>query len=77
MLGIKWDNYAEKQFWLLRYKFYLLYFTDAKQKHFTLNDSIGNVYYSVKKKDFMGLTDIDIQIKSKADLEAIKLKEKI
>lgn len=77
MLGIKWDNYAEKQFRLLWYKFYLFYFNDNKEKNFALNDSVGAVYYSVKKKDFLGLTDIDITIKSKADLEAQKEKEKL
>lgn len=76
-LGIKRDNYAEKEFWMRWYKFYLFYFNDNKEKNFALNDSIGNIYYSVKKKDFGGITDIDVQIKSKSDLDAIKEKEKI
>jgi len=35
------------------------------------------MYYSVKKKDFMGITDIDVEVKSKSDLDALKEKEKI
>lgn len=77
MLGIKLDNYAEKQFWGLWYRFYLYYFNTGKVKNFALNDSIGRVYYSIKKSDFGWLTDIDIEIKSKTDVEAQKEKEKV
>lgn len=50
MLGVKRDNYAEKEFRMWWYKFYLFYFENNKEKNFSLNDSIGNIYYSVKKK---------------------------
>lgn len=77
MLGVKWDNYAEKAFWLFWYKFNLYFFDEHKEKTFALNDSIGRVFYSVKKKDFGGITDIDIEIKSKNDVDAMREKDKI
>lgn len=76
MLGIKFDNEAEKDFWNRWYKFYCYYFDSGKEKNFVLNDSVGSVYYSIKKKDFGGMTDIDVQIKAKSDIDATKEKEK-
>ena len=76
MLGIKWDNIAEKQFRWLRYRYYLNNFWDNKEKTFRLNDWLGSVYYAVKKKDFMWLTDIDIEITSQTDVDEQKAKER-
>ena len=74
---MKFDNQAEKKFWTRRYKYYLYFFNDGKEKYFKLNDSVGEVFYSVKKKDFMGISDIDVEVKSKADIDAMREKEKI
>lgn len=77
MLWIKFDNEAEKEFWTWWYKFYLYYFNTSKEKFFKLNDSVGELFYSVKKKDFLWITDIDVEIKSKADLDAKTEKERL
>lgn len=76
MLGVKWDNEAEKQFRWQRYRYHLEYFEDSKEKFFRLNDWLWQVFYSVKKKDFMGLTDIDIEIVSQNDVDEQKAKAK-
>jgi hypothetical protein len=77
LLWIKFDNEAEKDFWTRWYKFYLYYFDSTKEKNFKLNDSVWENFYSVKKKDFLGITDIDVEIRGKADLDAKTEKERI
>lgn len=77
LLWIRFDNEAEKDFWIRWYKYYLFFFNKSEKKNFRLNDSVWNMYYSVSKKDFMGITDIDVEIKSKSDVEAWKEKERI
>jgi hypothetical protein len=75
LLWLKWDNIAEKQFWGIWYRYYLLYFN--KEKSFRLNDGLWWQYYSIAKKDFKWLTDIDIEIIAESDLDTLKEKEKI
>lgn len=75
MLWIRFDNEAEKKFWLRWYKYNIYFFN--KEKFFRLNDSVWEVFYSVKKKDFKGITDIDVEIKSKAECDTMKEKEKL
>ncbi len=77
LLWIKNDNEAEKEFWTRWYKYNLYYFEDSKEKRFKLNDSVWEVYYSVKKKDFMWITDIDVEIKAQSEIDAEMEKQKV
>lgn len=77
VLWARVDNRAEKKFRrVLWYRVYYQYFDKASQKNIYLNNWVWQVPATVRRKDFITKSDIDIKTVSTADLEDMKEKER-
>ncbi len=70
LLKSKVNMWAEKQFWLIRYQCYKLFFSWADVKFIRLNNWRGIKWATLKKKDFITSKDPEITIVSRMEKKA-------
>lgn len=75
-LADKINQIGEKFFWKLRYRGYVANFKDTDEKSIRLNNGLGQVTYTLKRKDFVTDNDIDIKIVSQSEKEEMQEREK-